>query len=479
MRPSIALVVTVLIVVSGCAPGTVQRASAEPRAASVPQGGLGLAEPDGTAESDATVSPGGLAPLPVVEVRPAPDRDGGREGDGRGEARGREAGAAAPGAGAAPGGVFEHPGVFLDRARLDTMRAKVAAGAEPWASEFRQLLDSKWGSLDVVPTPYAVVECGAYENPNHGCLEERHDAHAAYAHALAWYVTQDSRHAEKAIDIMDAWSAVMKDHTNVNEHLQAGWAGSIWPRAAEIIRYTYGGWPAAKVERFEDMLRTAYLPDVSVRDYANGNWELAMTEAAVAIAVFTDDRGAYNKARAVFLDRADAYVYLESDGPAPLEAEGSPYDTRTEIAGFWRSDDFGEGATQESCRDLHHTGLGLAGMSHTLATTAIQGDNLFGKAGRRLAEAFELHAKLAVTGDVPSWLCEGSVSGHLEYLPDSALTVLTGWYGCDMSWSLQHNAVTQLPYGSGELLTAWEPLTHGAATAPPAGAEVSPTVCPR
>ncbi|GAA1866046.1 alginate lyase family protein [Myceligenerans crystallogenes] len=476
---------TVLIVVSGCAPGAVQRASAEPRAASEPEQGLGLAGPGAPAESDATTSPGGLAPPPVVGVRPAPDEDGregddGRRGGGRDgdDGAGRDDGAPRPDAGAAPDGGFEHPGILLDQGKLDRMRSRVASGAEPWASEFDQLLGSRWGSLDVVPHPYGYVECGAHDNPDNGCREERFDAHAAYAHALAWYVTEDSRHAEKAIEIMDAWSATIKDHTNVNEHLQAGWAGAIWPRAAEIIRYTYDGWAAPDVERFEHMLRTAYLPDVSVRNYANGNWELAMTEAAIAIAVFTDDRPAYDRARAVFQDRAEAYVYLASDGAAPLEAAGSPYNTLLEIVAFWRDDDFGEGATQETCRDLNHAGLGLAGMSHNLATTAIQGDNLYGTAGRRLAEAFELHARIAVTGEVPSWLCDGSLSGELEYLPDSALTTLTGWYGCEMSWSRQHNAVTQLPYGSGELLTAWEPLTHGAATAPPAGAEASPTVCP-
>jgi hypothetical protein len=37
---------------------------------------------------------------------------------------------------------------------------------------------------------------------------------------------------------MDAWLATITDHTNSNAPLQSAWAGSVWPRAAEIIRYT-------------------------------------------------------------------------------------------------------------------------------------------------------------------------------------------------------------------------------------------------
>ena len=95
------------------------------------------------------------------------------------------------------------------------------------------------------PSPAPIVECGSYSNPNNGCTDEREDAIAAYTDALAWYITRDSRYAKKAIEIMDAWSAVIKDHTNSNAPLQTGWAGSSWPRAAEIIQYTYTGWPNA------------------------------------------------------------------------------------------------------------------------------------------------------------------------------------------------------------------------------------------
>lgn len=476
MRSSLAMILAVMFTVSGCAMVTVESAAADPEVGLAGPGDLdssrtGLARAERSIASP--VPSGGFEPLPVTKIRPAPhDKDGGKGKDGgNGDAAAQDV--------PAPGEQgFTHPGVFLDQANLDEMRARVASGKEPWASQWQRLLDSKWGTLGYTPSPRQVVECGAHDNPDLGCTDERRDAHAAYAHALAWYVTEDERYAKGAIEIMNAWSATVTDHISTNAHLQAGWTGAIWPRAAEIIRYTYDGWPAGEVERFEDMLRRAYLPDVTVRDYANGNWELAMTEAAIAIAVFTDDQEVYDAARATFLDRSRAYVYLDSDGPIPTDATGSPYDRPSEIFTFWRNDTFGQGGTQETCRDLEHTTLGLSGMGHTLTTTLIQGDNLYGKVGARLAEALELHARISVTGEVPSWLCGGSVDGNLQYLPDSALNTLTKAYGCEMSWSLKHNRDNQLPHGSDELLTAWEPLTHGTTLSPPASAEVSYSVCP-
>jgi hypothetical protein len=132
---------------------------------------------------------------------------------------------------------------------------------------------SAYASLSRTPKPRAVVECGSYSNPNHGCTDERENAIAAYTDALIWYITGDARYAQKAIALMDAWSAAITSHTNSNAPLQTGWAGSSWwPRAAEIIKYTYPSWPNSG--RFATMLRNVYLSKVI--NGSNSNWELSM-----------------------------------------------------------------------------------------------------------------------------------------------------------------------------------------------------------
>lgn len=179
---------------------------------------------------------------------------------------------------------FTHPGVTVSQGQLDFARAKVDAGAQPWKGAFDQMMASRYADLNRAPKPRAVVECGSYSNPDYGCTDEREDAIAAYTNALAWYFTRDERYARKSIELMDAWSAVLRDHTNSNAPLQTGWAGSSWPKAAEIIKYTYGGaW--ANSGRFATMLRDVYLPEIINGSNSNGNWELTMTEAAVGISV--------------------------------------------------------------------------------------------------------------------------------------------------------------------------------------------------
>lgn len=106
--------------------------------------------------------------------------------------------------------------MLVSRAQLDTARARVNAGLQPWKAAFDAMRASPLASLGRDPKPRAVVECGPSSNPNNGCGEEREDALAAYTQALLWYLTRDNRHAAKAIQVMDAWSAVIKDHTNHN-----------------------------------------------------------------------------------------------------------------------------------------------------------------------------------------------------------------------------------------------------------------------
>src|SRR5690349_9124579 len=146
---------------------------------------------------------------------------------------------------AAAPATFAHPGVLVSRAQLDFVRTQVNANAQPWRAAYDQMLASSYASLSRTPRPRAVVECGSFSNPNFGCTDERQDAIAAYTDALIWYITGDARYAQKSIALMDAWSAVITSHTNSNAPLQTGWAGSSWPRAAEIIKSTYSSWPNA------------------------------------------------------------------------------------------------------------------------------------------------------------------------------------------------------------------------------------------
>ncbi|MFJ9710211.1 alginate lyase family protein [Streptomyces sp. NPDC101234] len=356
---------------------------------------------------------------------------------------------------------FVHPGVTVSRSQLDFARSEVLAGAQPWKTAYDQMMASRYADLNRTPKPWATVECGPYSDPDYGCTDEREDAIAAYTDALAWYITKDARYAEKAIQIMDAWSATLTGHTNSNAPLQTGWAGSSWPKAAEIIRYTYTGtW--ANEARFATMLRNVYLPTVIKGSNSNGNWELTMMEAAVGISVFLEDKASYDTAMARFRTRTAAYVYLASDGSVPKTVPSQNLDTTAKIVSYWQGQStFVTGLTQETCRDFVHTGYGISAISHVAETSRIQGEDLYGTdVGERLRQALGFQSKYQLGTAVPSWLCGGSLNLGLGPVTEVGYNALHNRLGIAMT-NTQTLTLANRPAGSNNLFVAWETLTHG------------------
>jgi hypothetical protein len=356
---------------------------------------------------------------------------------------------------------FVHPGVLVSRPQLDFMRGKVQAGAQPWKLAYDRMMASKYADLNRTPKPRAVVECGPYSNPNYGCTDEREDAIAAYTLSLAWYVTRDNRYAAKAVQIMDAWSATIRDHTNSNAPLQTAWSASTWPRAAEIIKHVYGNWPNSG--RFGAMLRDVYLPEIqNGRAGTNGNWELSMMEASLGIAVFLEDRAAYDKAVGIFRTRVPAYIYLTTDGSLPKTPPGSGIDTRAEIISYWHDQStFVDGLAQETCRDFAHTGYGLAAAAHFAETARHQGQDIWGEIRERMRHAWGLHTKYQNGEPVPSWLCGGSYSRELGPTSEVSFNALNTRLGIAMA-NTQRYTESRRPQGTDNLFVAWETLTHAA-----------------
>jgi hypothetical protein len=357
-------------------------------------------------------------------------------------------------------GMFRHPGVLVNRAQLEFIRDKVAAGAEPWKSAFEKARASEPASLGWTPRPRALVECGASSNPNLGCSDERQDALAAYTHALLWTITGLEAHARKSIEIMDAWSAVLMGHTMHNAPLQGGWAASIFVRAAELMRWTYGGWPRASVDRFANMLRTAYQPTIGKGNGGNGNWELIMTDATIGVAVFTEDRALFDTALALWRKRVPGYIYLLSDGPLP-----QPIGSRTTpeaLTGFWKTSAFmADGQAQETCRDFGHTSWGIAAAINVAETALHQGVDLYAEEGRRLRGGLEFHATYINGAPVPSWLCGGRVK--LSTLPfwEIAFNHFVTRLGMPLPQTKLLIDTKVRPSGTNYFI-AWETLTHAA-----------------
>jgi hypothetical protein len=346
----------------------------------------------------------------------------------------------------------------VSRAQLDWVRSKVNSGAQPWASAYNSMKSTAYGSLSRAPKPWTTVECGSFSTPNNGCSDEREDALAAYADALEWYVSRDSRYATEAIKIMDAWSAALKSHTNHNAPLQTGWSGTGWARAAELIKSTYpAGWPNAG--RFATMLRTVYAPVLINGSGANGNWELIMTDALMGIAVFLDDKAMFNKALALWRGRVPAYIYLKSDGPAPLSPP-SRRKTGASLTSYWYGQTtYVDGVAQETCRDFGHTSMGINAAFHAAETARAQGVDLWGEQKTRFAAALEFHAPYELGQAAPSWLCGGSINRGTGGYWEAGYNALHNRLGMSLPQTanlLSSRRVT----GTDNHSSGWETLTY-------------------
>jgi hypothetical protein len=383
-----------------------------------------------------------------------------------------------------PARAFRHPGLLNDARELALLHQRVQSEAEPWASAFHLMERSRWAALDRAPGPRAVVDCGPYSNPDHGCTEEKGDAVAAYTQALLWQVTGDPARARKAREILDAWSATLTAHTGHNAPLESGWTASVFVRAAEIIRHTNAGWPAADVERFAHLLRTAYVPYiVGGSPTTNGNWELSMVEALMGIGVFLDDAALFDKAVTMWRRRVPAYFYLERDGALPMRPAGTTkYDTTDALVEHWHGQRrFVDGLTQETCRDFGHTLYGLAATVNAAEIARHQGVDLYGEEAERITRAMEFHAEYLLGAPTPEWLCGGRL--RLSAHPAT-------W---EIAYNHFHNRAGR-PLPLSERLIrekvrptradhhmVWESFTHGDLDGPPPAAlswSASPTAGP-
>ena len=352
---------------------------------------------------------------------------------------------------------FLHPGILLNRAQLDLIKQRVADGTEPQKTAFAALLKSELADLNYAPSPRATIECGSYSKPDLGCKDERRDATAAYSQALAWVVTGNEKYARNAIRIMNAWADTLTGgHTNDNGPVQAAWAASVWPRAAEIIRYTSPFWAKEDIARFQKMLIEQYVPSLIHGCDENGNKELAMAESLINIGVFNDDRILFADGVRMWRGRVPAYIYLKSDGPSPI-APPSGLQTSATWSNKNHLPPLVDGLLQETARDPHHANMTFASMVNAAETARLQGLDLYAEQGARITAAMEYQAQFLAPNNVkpPQYL-----EFNLEPTWEIAFNHFHTRLGIDLP-KMAKVIPTNRPTGADLNHMVWETLTHG------------------
>ncbi len=368
---------------------------------------------------------------------------------------------------------FNHPGILNSKSELDLTKLKIEAGIEPYKSYFETLKSSPYASLSYNYQAFSTVECGSYNKPNIGCNDIVDDGMAVYSLSLMWYFTGNKQFADKAIEILNAWSNVYVENTNSNARLVVSWASPWYVNGAEILRYTNSGWTNSDLAKFNGML-DKFLPYVLDETMPGNNWIQSAIEAHFAIAVFKDDRTLFNKAVARWKERVKTYIYLESDGSIPTLV---PFKTADQTISIWRSNvsntAFINGLAMETCRDLGHLKLGFSSMMYGAETAWQQGVDLFSFEKNRITAFMELHGSW-MTGSVavPSTICDGNVI--VTNGDQTGISPPKG--GGEAAWEIAYNHFhsrlgANLPYTEKMLasnrpvkathwVAKWESLTH-------------------
>ena len=283
---------------------------------------------------------------------------------------------------------FSHPGINQSSGDLKHLKTLINNGEQPWKDAFTRLQANT--DLNFTVKPFTHVVRGGYGNPNIGGNDLSRGAELAYNCALLWYLTDNKAYADKAMEVLNAWSPVLWDFDDNDAKLLAAWTGHLLCNAAEILRYTKSGWQEKDIESFTNLMMTVYYP--LIRFYypqANGNWDGAIIHSILAIAVFTDNREMFDNAIDHFLH-----------GPV----NGSIFKYI-----------YPSGQCQESTRDQGHVQLGLGEFAGAAQVAFTQGVDLFSIADNRIAVGFEYTARF-VLGEKPQ--CYGVISERAKNLRD-------------------------------------------------------------
>lgn len=323
---------------------------------------------------------------------------------------------------------FIHPGISHKLSDLDRVKYMVEAQIDPWYTSYQDMVNDSKSSYDYnVQGDASFTVLGRDDKTNYGAWNS--DIRAAYYNAIRWYVEGNTRHADKAIEIFNAWKNLTSVTSGGTDALSGG-VGYIMIEAAEIIRHTYVGWSASDIRDFEDMLvypgySTAQEPSGNTTFYwmsyqgdpgRHGNQGLSGWRTVMAMGVFLDNETMYQRA----LRYIKGLPHLSNDLPYPsgpptrnsLKSSNEYYEDYSVTKGTSQEDyGFNEvmtnyiwenGQCQESSRDQQHTMFGIGLLTSMSEMAWNQGDNLYAHENDRLLLGLEYNMRYNTTSWTPS-----------------------------------------------------------------------------
>lgn len=277
---------------------------------------------------------------------------------------------------------FVHPGILHTTASITRMQNFVNGNVSPAIDCYRLLQQSPLPSSTYeIQGPFTVISrFGQNTSATKTPSEEDHEA--AYLNAIMWCITQNPAHAQKSIEILNAYAGTLReiDMSDNDAPLCAALQGFLLANAAELMRHTYPSVSDTDVKSWENMFRNVFIPVLrnffAKSPYANGNWGTAAIKAFMAFGIFLDDESFYNEAVTFFYEGHD---------------NGSLTNYIME-----------SGQCQESGRDQNHTMLGIGHLAEACEIAYNQGnETLWSASENRLMKGYEYTAKYNLGYNVP------------------------------------------------------------------------------
>ncbi len=277
---------------------------------------------------------------------------------------------------------FVHPGLLHTADDFARMQQKVVRlQASPWVDGWKMMLSclNTYNNLSWQPNAQQWVYRGSdgVHAENYSTLMD--DIAVAYMCALHWQVSNDTACADKAVQIMNAWSSTLQGiGGDISGFLVSGLQGYQFANVGEIMR-TYSGWKAADVAAFQTMMLTIFYPQnhqglsqslAPLTVYSS--WQLCCMASMMAIGVLCDRQDLFDEAVNYFKGG------LGNGGLAQTVYYIHP--------GYL-------GQTQESGRDQGHNTLSISLLATLCEMAWNQGVDLYGLDNNRVLAAAEYVAK--------------------------------------------------------------------------------------
>lgn len=264
----------------------------------------------------------------------------------------------------------------------DFRRIRKNLDKSPWKEDWQKFKNNVF-TQDTVPT-FAVNELRVGGRLRENYLSAARGAAAAYQNAVYYRITGDKAHADKAVEILNAWASTCKEFKgDTNVSLRKGIYGYQFAVAGELMR-NYAGWKADRFKAFQEWLLSFFYPRNSEflkthhgtpNDHYWANWGLANVASLVAIGIVTDRRDIYNEG-------IEHFEHGKTNG-CLTRAIFKVFDGNDKYLAQW----------QETNRDWGHTHMcqGLVGVICQMAWN--QGDDFFSYADNLFLKGCEYTAK--------------------------------------------------------------------------------------